>query len=52
MGNRLTSSQGQPGKESSQASDPTLGSALWDLSERIIKDRLGSDALIEWMDKE
>jgi len=37
-----------PGKESSQASDPTLGAALWDLSERIIKDKLGSDALVDW----
>lgn len=39
---------GHPGSESSQASDPALGQALWDLSERIIKDKLGSDALEDW----
>lgn len=38
----------QPGKESSQASDPGLGSALWYLSELIIKDRLGREAFIDW----
>ncbi|KAJ6163762.1 short-chain dehydrogenase [Penicillium chrysogenum] len=38
----------RPGKESSQASDPGLGSALWYLSELIIKDRLGQEALIDW----
>ncbi|KAH8602797.1 hypothetical protein B0O99DRAFT_647640 [Bisporella sp. PMI_857] len=40
--------EGMPRKESSQASDPTLGDALWDLSERIIKDKVGSDALVDW----
>jgi len=39
---------GKPGKESSQASDPALGAALWELSERIIKDKVGSDALVDW----
>ncbi|RWQ92559.1 short-chain dehydrogenase [Paecilomyces variotii] len=39
---------GQPGKESSQASDPTLGAALWDLSHRIIKDKIGEDAFVDW----
>jgi hypothetical protein len=39
---------GQPGKESSQASDPKLGAALWDLSHRIIKDKVGDDALTDW----
>ncbi|KUI68294.1 Short-chain dehydrogenase TIC 32, chloroplastic [Cytospora mali] len=39
---------GQPGKETSQASDPALGTALWDLSERIIKEKLGDDALTDW----
>jgi len=38
----------QPGKESSQASDEKLGIALWDLSHRIIKDKLGEDALTDW----
>jgi hypothetical protein len=39
---------GQPGKESSQASDPKLGAALWDLSLRLIKDVVGEDALEDW----
>jgi hypothetical protein len=39
---------GQPGKESSQASDPALGAALWDLSERTIKSKVGEDALADW----
>jgi hypothetical protein len=39
---------GQPGKESKQASDPTLGAALWDLSTQIIKDKVGQDALVDW----
>jgi NAD(P)-dependent dehydrogenase (short-subunit alcohol dehydrogenase family) len=42
------SDPGQPGKETSQASDPKLGVALWDLSQRIIKDKLGEDALADW----
>lgn len=37
-----------PGKESSQASDPQLGNALWDLSHRLIKDKLGEGALVDW----
>ena len=37
-----------PGKESAQASDPVLGDALWDLSERLIKDKVGKDALADW----
>jgi len=39
---------GKPGKESSQASDPALGAALWELSERIVKDKVGPDALVDW----
>lgn len=42
------SDPGQPGKETAQASDPALGTALWDLSERIIKEKLGADALTHW----
>ncbi|KAK4120570.1 NAD(P)-binding protein [Parathielavia appendiculata] len=38
----------QPGKESAQASDENLGEALWELSHRIIKDKLGKDALVDW----
>ncbi|KAF2868280.1 hypothetical protein BDV95DRAFT_501096 [Massariosphaeria phaeospora] len=39
---------GAPGKETAQASDPALGAALWDLSERLVKDKLGQDALLDW----
>lgn len=39
---------GQPGKESSQASDPKLGASLWELSIRLIKDIVGEDALEDW----
>lgn len=39
---------GSPGKETGQASDPKLGAALWDLSERLIKDKLGLDAFVPW----
>lgn len=42
------SDPGTPGKESSQASDPTLGTALWNLSERIVKDRVGEEAFNDW----
>jgi len=38
----------KPGKETSQASDPALGTALWELSHRIIKEKLGEDALVDW----
>jgi NAD(P)-dependent dehydrogenase (short-subunit alcohol dehydrogenase family) len=39
---------GQLGKESSQANDPWLQWACWDLSERLVKEKLGSDALLPW----
>ncbi|MCJ1259801.1 hypothetical protein MMC24_007640 [Lignoscripta atroalba] len=39
---------GQLGKETSQASDPDLGAALWDLSHRLIKEKVGGDALLPW----
>jgi len=42
------SDPGQLGKESKQASDPALGAALWELSHRIIKEKLGDDALVAW----
>ncbi|KAM3065214.1 hypothetical protein ACMFMG_010407 [Clarireedia jacksonii] len=38
----------QPGKESPQACDPYLGAALWELSERLIKEKLGADAFVDW----
>jgi hypothetical protein len=37
-----------PGKETSQASDPKLGTALWELSERMVKEVVGEDALLPW----
>lgn len=39
---------GQPGKETAQASDPALGAALWDLSTRLVKEKVGDDALLDW----
>jgi len=42
------SDPGKPGKESKQASDPALGAALWDLSLRIIQEKVGKDALAQW----
>ncbi|KAF9700867.1 hypothetical protein EKO04_000982 [Ascochyta lentis] len=39
---------GQPGKETAQASDPALGAALWDLSTRLVKEKVGEDALLDW----
>lgn len=44
----LTMLKGQLGKESSQASDPALGLKLWQLSEKLVKDTVGADALHEW----
>lgn len=39
---------GQPGKESSQASDLTLGSSLWNLSHQMIKAKVGEDGMVGW----
>lgn len=39
---------GQLGKESTQASDRNLQAALWDLSQRLIRMKLGEDALVAW----
>jgi len=39
---------GKQGKESAQASDRDLGSALWTLSETLVKEKLGNDALVDW----
>ncbi|KAJ9242010.1 hypothetical protein DTO169E5_3231 [Paecilomyces variotii] len=39
---------GQLGKESSQASDPGLGLKLWQLSEKLVKEKVGADALNDW----
>ena len=40
---------GSPGKETAQCSDPVLGMALWDLSNRLVSDKLGSSALLSWV---
>jgi hypothetical protein len=29
-----------------------LGAALWDLSERLVKEKVGEDALLDWSAKE
>jgi hypothetical protein len=29
-----------------------LGAALWDLSERLVKEKVGEDALLDWRAKE
>ena len=42
------SDPGVLGGESKQACDPELGARLWKLSEHIVKDRLGPDALLPW----
>jgi len=42
------SDPGQPGKETAQACDENLATALWELSERMITKRLGGDAIGEW----
>lgn len=39
---------GKQGSPSSQAKDPELGKNLWELSERIVKEKLGDDALVDW----
>ncbi|KAM7189905.1 hypothetical protein V8F33_009814 [Rhypophila sp. PSN 637] len=39
------------GSLSSQAQDAQLGKNLWDLSEQIVKDKLGNDALVDWSAK-
>jgi hypothetical protein len=41
-------SQGQLGKESAQGKDANLATALWELSERMVKRIVGQDALASW----
>jgi hypothetical protein len=36
------------GKESKQGSDKWLIAALWDLSHRLLKEKVGDDALVAW----
>jgi hypothetical protein len=38
----------KPGKESNQASDKMLGAALWELSARLIQEKVGEDPLPLW----
>ncbi|KDQ57684.1 hypothetical protein JAAARDRAFT_58272 [Jaapia argillacea MUCL 33604] len=39
---------GENGKESAQASDEKLGANLWMLSEQLVRERLGDNALLPW----
>lgn len=39
---------GTEGSLSSQAKDAKLGESLWELSEKIVKNKLGPDALVDW----
>ncbi|KAL7411150.1 putative short-chain dehydrogenase TIC 32, chloroplastic [Mrakia frigida] len=36
------------GKETAQCSDPALGAALWELSTRLVEEKLGKEGLISW----
>ncbi|OAA53151.1 short chain dehydrogenase/reductase family protein [Cordyceps fumosorosea ARSEF 2679] len=42
------SDPGKRGRESSQASDERLGAQLWELGEKLVKEKLGDDALEDW----
>jgi hypothetical protein len=42
------SDPGKLGKESSQASDPKLGASLWTLSEDLVRQKIGENALLDW----
>lgn len=39
---------GQPGKETAQASNLGLGAALWDLSHKMIEDKVGEGGMVDW----
>jgi len=39
---------GHAGGDTSQAKDRALGQALWDLSHRLIREKVGNDALNDW----
>lgn len=39
---------GTPGKETAQACDEQLGKNLWDVSELLVKQKLGDDGLLPW----
>lgn len=42
------SDPGQPGKETSQGADKWLAAGCWELSERLVKMKLGEDAMVSW----
>lgn len=42
------SDPGVEGKETAQANDKELGDRLWNLSEKIVKEKVGEDALEDW----
>lgn len=39
---------GKRGDESTQACDGELGRALWELSEGLVREKVGEDALVDW----
>ena len=41
---------GELGNETNQARDPELGARLWKLSEEIIREKAGEDALLPWVE--
>ncbi|KAG8409418.1 hypothetical protein J3459_017521 [Metarhizium acridum] len=42
------SDPGKVGDESPQASDAKLGTELWQLSENLVREKLGESALVSW----
>lgn len=42
------SDPGTPGKETFQGSDKWLAAGCWELSERLVKMKLGEDAMTSW----
>ncbi|KIP05083.1 hypothetical protein PHLGIDRAFT_129084 [Phlebiopsis gigantea 11061_1 CR5-6] len=45
---RYFTDPGELGEENDLACDPELGRNLWNLSERIIREKVGPDALLSW----
>ncbi len=48
MNGRYFTDPGQVSEGSTQAQDPELGKNLWELSEQLVKQKLGKDALLPW----
>jgi len=42
---------GTLGKETSQAQEAQLGANLWSLSEQLVKEKAGQDALLPWSEE-